>query len=72
MAQAVLDLLQLPPARCLMTGDRLETDILMGHNADMPTALTLTGATTTADLEMSEIQPTYLINQLSDLISKMS
>jgi NagD protein len=68
MAQAVLDLLQLPPERCLMTGDRLETDVLMGLNAGMSAALVLTGATTTAALETAEIQPTYLINQLSELL----
>ncbi len=31
--------------QCLMTGDRLETDVLMGVQAGMASALTLTGAT---------------------------
>ncbi len=67
MIKAVLGLLNLPPARCLMTGDRLETDVLMGLEAGMATALTLTGATTQADLAASNIQPTYVIHRLADL-----
>ncbi|MCW5852611.1 MAG: HAD-IIA family hydrolase, partial [Anaerolineae bacterium] len=45
MAEAILGLLRLPPERCIMTGDRLETDVLMGLDAGMAAALTLTGAT---------------------------
>jgi NagD protein len=68
MAEAILALLSLPPARCLMTGDRLETDVLLGLNAGMAGTLTLTGATTPAMLANSPIQPTYVIRQLSDLL----
>jgi phosphoglycolate/pyridoxal phosphate phosphatase family enzyme len=68
MAEAILNLLNLPPENCIMTGDRLETDVLMGLNAGMAGALTLTGATNEAALETSEIQPTYVIHQLSDLL----
>lgn len=68
MAEAILALLRLPPARCLMTGDRLETDVLLGLNAGMAGTLTLTGATTPAMLANSPIQPTYVIRQLSDLL----
>jgi NagD protein len=67
-AEAILHLLQLPPGRCLMTGDRLETDIKMGLDAGMAAALTLTGATTQADLADSPIKPTYVINQLGELL----
>ena len=68
MAQAILNLLQLPPSHCLMTGDRLETDILMGLNADMDAALTLTGATDEMMLVDTTIQPTYIIRQLGELM----
>jgi NagD protein len=67
MAQAVLDHLQLPPDRCLMTGDRLETDILLGLNTGMATALVLTGATSMEDVQVSEIRPTYILPSLADL-----
>ena len=68
MAQAVLRLLDLPPDRCLMVGDRLETDVLMGLNAGMSAALTLTGATSFAEAQASPIKPTFIIQQLGDLI----
>lgn len=67
-AAAILHLLDLPPDRCLMTGDRLETDVLMGLKAGMAAALTLTGATTEADLAVSEVKPTYVVRQLGDLL----
>ena len=69
MAQAVLRLLgDIPPERCLMTGDRLETDVLMGLEAGMSAALTLTGATTSTMLAESDIRPTYVINGLNELL----
>ncbi|MCP4424608.1 MAG: HAD-IIA family hydrolase [Chloroflexi bacterium] len=70
MAEAILGLLDLPPDQCVITGDRLETDVLMGLNAGMSGALTLTGATTEKELAVSEIKPTYALRQLADLISK--
>ena len=68
MARAVAEIIQLPAERCLMTGDRLETDIAMGAGAGMATALTLTGATTRAMLEASEIKPDYVIERLDELV----
>ena len=41
----VLGRLGLEASDCLMVGDRLETDILMGNKAGMSTALVLTGVT---------------------------
>ncbi len=68
MAEAILALLNLPPAACIMTGDRLETDVLMGLNAGMAGVLTLTGATDEAALAQSDIQPTFVIKQLRELL----
>ncbi len=68
MAAAALVALQLPPGKCLMTGDRLETDVLLGLNSGMDAALTLTGATPAAAVAVSRIQPTYLISNLGDLV----
>jgi phosphoglycolate/pyridoxal phosphate phosphatase family enzyme len=68
MVEAVLELLNMPADHCLMVGDRLETDVRMGLEAGMDTALTLTGATDEAALATSPIQPTYVLHQLSDLI----
>jgi NagD protein len=68
MAQAILRLAGTEPAACIMIGDRLETDVLMGLNAGMAGALTLTGATGQADVERSPIKPTYVIEQLARLL----
>ncbi len=68
MIDAILNLLQLPAGHCLVTGDRLETDVRMGLEAGMDTALALTGATDQATLAASTIQPTYVLRQLAELI----
>ncbi len=67
MATAILSIMQLPVERCLMTGDRLETDVQMGITAGMASALTLTGATSAADAAASAIRPTYILRTLADL-----
>lgn len=67
-SEAVLGLLGLPPGECLMTGDRLETDVRMGLEAGMAAALALTGATTADALGTSEIHPTYVLERLADLL----
>ncbi len=69
MVEAILGVLGLPPQRCIITGDRLETDVAMGLNSGMAAALTLTGATDAATLAASPIQPTYVLRQLADLLS---
>ena len=68
MIEAALDLMDLPAGDCLMTGDRLETDVLMGQEAGMSTALPLTGATPRSALAGSPIQPTYVLRRLADLL----
>lgn len=69
MARTVGAMLQLPPERCLMVGDRLMTDIAMGAEAGMATALVLTGDSTRADLPSAPHQPTYVIASLAELTS---
>ncbi len=66
--EAILDLLRLPADRCVMTGDRLETDVAMALNAGMAAALVLTGATDTHMLAASPIRPTYVLQRLGDLL----
>jgi ribonucleotide monophosphatase NagD (HAD superfamily) len=70
MAEALLNRLGVPAERCLIVGDRLETDVLMGLNAGMAAALTLTGATDEAMLVASSIRPTYVIHQLDQLLGE--
>ena len=68
MIEAALDLMDLPAADCLITGDRLETDVYMGREAGMSAALVLTGATPESALADSSIRPDYVLHQLSDLL----
>lgn len=70
--EAILDRLHLPPEECIMTGDRLETDIAMGLHAGMATALVLTGATDAAAAEVSPIRPTYVLERLRNLLPEMA
>jgi HAD superfamily hydrolase (TIGR01450 family) len=70
MIEAILGVLSLPARRCIITGDRLETDVHMGLKAGMDTALVLTGATDQRALAASVVRPTYILNRLSDLLPR--
>jgi phosphoglycolate/pyridoxal phosphate phosphatase family enzyme len=67
-ARAILDRLQLPAAECIIVGDRLETDVRMGQEAGMATAVVLTGVTTPEQLAASDIQPDYVLHRLDELL----
>jgi len=67
-AHAILDHLQLPASECIIVGDRLETDIRMGREAGMATAVVLTGVTTPELLAGSPIQPDYVLHSLDKLL----
>jgi NagD protein len=66
--QVTLEKLDLPPERCMMVGDRLETDILMGQQAGMATALVLTGVSTHASVEKMAQQPDFVFDNLYQLL----
>ncbi len=66
--QVALDLLGVPAERCMMIGDRLETDIFMGQQAGMATAAVLTGAATRANIAEMENPPDFVIENLSGLL----
>jgi phosphoglycolate/pyridoxal phosphate phosphatase family enzyme len=68
MAQAAMAHLGTVPEESLMVGDRVETDIRMGRDAGMFTALSLTGATTRERLAGSEIQPDFILERLDQLL----
>lgn len=57
-------------ASCLMIGDRIETDILMGYQAGMDTALVLTGVTQLETIAQAAAQPTYVLQSIKDLLHK--
>jgi len=67
IVEVALEQLGLPAGECLMVGDRVETDILMGHRAGMTTALVLTGVTRRADLAHAPAQPDYVLESIADV-----
>jgi len=69
MVQTALEMLGLPPEQCLIVGDRLETDILMGKQAGLVTALVLTGVTDAQTLAKSPIKPDYILGSIHDLVT---
>jgi HAD superfamily hydrolase (TIGR01450 family) len=67
MIQVAAGILDLPPDRCLLVGDRLETDMRMGQAASIHTALVLTGVSIREDLLLADPQPEYVLESLWDL-----
>jgi phosphoglycolate/pyridoxal phosphate phosphatase family enzyme len=66
--QAALELLDAPAERCLMVGDRLETDIRMGREAGMLTALVLTGVSRRSDLDGCSNPPNLVLENLTEFL----
>lgn len=68
MLEASLSQIGLQPDAAIMLGDRLDTDILGGQRAGMPTMLVLTGVNTLEDLKDSAIVPDLVIRDLGTLV----
>ena len=60
-----------PAAHTVAIGDRLETDILGGKRAGLPTALVLTGVTTQKQVDSSDIQPDWIFEGLEELCREL-
>jgi len=65
--RTVLDYLDCPPQECLVVGDRLDTDIKLGSEAGMTTALVRTGVTDAETLAGSPITPDYVLDSLAGI-----
>jgi len=57
------------PARTIMIGDRLDTDIQFGKNGGIATLLVMTGVTNETNLSNAptESKPDYVVESLGDL-----
>ncbi len=67
MAEAALERLGRPASECLMVGDSLATDVMMGQRAGMTTALVLTGVTRQADLSEAPVQPDHVLESIAEV-----
>jgi 4-nitrophenyl phosphatase len=65
--EAILDRLDVPPERCLVVGDRLDTDVALGADAGMTTVLVRSGVTGRADVAASDHEPDHVVDSLADL-----
>jgi HAD superfamily hydrolase (TIGR01450 family) len=70
MLAAALRGLDVAPGDCLVVGDRLGTDIRMGLDAGMATALVLTGDTTAEDLHglPEDEAPAFVVDRIDALL----
>ena len=68
MIRVAVDYMDLGPQDCVLVGDRLETDMVMGKKAGMATGLVLTGVTHREILKKSVIQPDYVWDSVAEII----
>jgi ribonucleotide monophosphatase NagD (HAD superfamily) len=64
----IMKRIKLNREKCIIIGDRLETDILMAKQNNLSSALVLSGVTDSKKLLSSEIKPDYILNSIFDLI----
>ena len=69
MMNVAMQRMGLPAELCMMVGDRLETDIRMGQNANFATAAILTGVAKREEIVQMSHPPDYVIDNLRDLLS---
>ncbi|WP_280537750.1 HAD-IIA family hydrolase [Halopenitus sp. POP-27] len=63
----VRERLGVDPERCLVVGDRLDTDIAFGERAGMTTVLVRTGITDDARLAATSYEPDYVLDSLAEI-----
>jgi ribonucleotide monophosphatase NagD (HAD superfamily) len=65
VALAALDV---PATDCVIVGDRIETDIVMGKHRGLATVLVLSGVTGGDDPRIAEVAPDAVIRSIRDLL----
>lgn len=67
MIETAFEAVGADPERCLLIGDRLDTDIEMGERAGATTVLVLSGVTDEADLAAADATPDHVLDSLADV-----
>jgi HAD superfamily hydrolase (TIGR01450 family) len=72
MLETIMDLIGLDAKECVMSGDRLYTEIRMAKAAGMPSAVVLSGETTKRNLagESEENLPDYVLERIDQLVPR--
>lgn len=58
-------------AETVVIGDRIYTDIASGYNAEVDTILVLSGEATIADYQASDIKPTFVLKDVSEILKSL-
>jgi NagD protein len=67
MLRSALRQIDVHSEEAIMVGDRMDTDIVMGTESGMETALVLTGVTSREDVERWPYRPTRILDSIADL-----
>jgi arabinose operon protein AraL len=68
MLEVALQHLGVTAGECVIVGDRLETDVVMGKRLGLATVLVLTGVTRADDPRIAETAPDLVLPSLRDLL----
>lgn len=77
MFKCISEQFSLDPNKCLMVGDRLDTDIMLGSTCGLKTLLTLTGVSTVDDAEGNRksgcptrqgMVPDYYVDSIAEIL----
>jgi len=66
--RSALATLGLAAEQCVMVGDRIETDIVMGRELGLATVLVLSGITRADDPRIAEVRPDLVLRSVGELI----
>jgi NagD protein len=67
MLRSALRQIDVHSEEAIMVGDRMDTDIVMGTESGMETALVLTGVTSREDVDRWPYRPTRILESIADL-----
>jgi HAD superfamily hydrolase (TIGR01450 family) len=72
MLETIMDLIGLDAKDCVISGDRLYTEIKMAKRAGMPSAVVLTGDTTERGLAAEPVEnlPDYILERIDQLVPR--
>lgn len=66
--EVALEALGLPASQCVIVGDRIETDMVMGKTLGLGTILVLSGITSPEDPRIKDIRPDHVLSSIRELL----